>query len=706
MRTRIAKYHRWLASLVLVAGLIATSLAAEPAPSASGRNVTVRPDRPRIFLRPDGLAAWRARFQEVPSLRDAYAATRRTIMGLTAPSENGYISSTELENMALIYMAENRAAEPLAKARRWMEYFSSGERGNHWSWPLITESMSVAFDWFYADLSATERQRYGQTIVKYAQKTLGYADHDGITNQSPWSNQTSDYFNQFYWHQGRVPFAGIALAGEAAFAGNSAKYLAQGDEWLHRHMLPATNQAGEGGGWFESLGYNNMTATPFALLLEAWRTGTGEDLFPQSTWLPGNPAWVLYSVIPHSGQYVPMDDITPGPGVGPSAGKDAVGSYTPLLALRYRDLYAQYFAKTLFPAQYPMFNFAYLLWYDPDIPSLDLDATVSARWFKGLGQVNMRTGWGKQDTMAVYRAGRVYGGHGHNATGEFLIYRKGNLLVEDGYYGFHAPELHNTLYVGGEMRKPERGAFQHFIPEMDGTTFDYGRITGVYGRAAPAATAYDWIDSDLSRGYTAQQASVVSRSFVFLHPRTFLVIDHTVSLTAVEKRFRLQAPAVPHIDQAQKLASWQQGEGKLYVRTLLPANAVLQSSAGKTCQLYSVSPTQPAADEVMLHVLYAADLDEAAPAATLEKADGFLGARVQTPGELCVVWFRTDGKSARTLGYTAAGNGPVRHLIANLEPGTYRVTGPGAPALPLVVKANEPLAFETTGGGAFTVTAQ
>jgi hypothetical protein len=396
-----------------------------------------------------------------------------------------------------------------------------------------------------------------------------------------------------------------------------------------------------------------------------------------------------------------MDDIHPGPDASPGA--SGVGTYAPLLAARYRDLYAQSFTRTLFPPQYPVWNFSYLLWYDPNIPSLDRNAPSPSRWFKGLGQVNMRTGWAKQDTLAVYRAGRFYGGHGHNAAGHFLLYRKGNLLVEDDYYGTKGPEAHNTLYVGGEMRPLARGAFQHFNPTMDGTTFDYGRITGVYSRTAPSF-AYDWIDSDLSRGYTKQQAEEVTRRFVFLRPRTVLVLDHIVSPTPVEKRFRLHAPAAPRIDAPTRLASWQEGEGKLYVRTLLPEHARLQATAGKMSHLYSVSSAQPTRDEVLLHVLFAADLNETAPVAALQKASGFLGVRVATTEATWMVWFRADGKPAQTLAYSVVGAGPVRHLIANLKSGTYRVIGPGAPKEPLSVKAGAPLAFQTLGGGTFAVT--
>jgi hypothetical protein len=666
---------------------------------------TVRRDRPRIFLRPEQLGAWRARFQRVPALRETYAATRRDLFARTRPAENPYVSAMELQCFALFYLVEERAPEPLQRARQWMDFFAAGTVGDHWGHPLITKAMALAYDWLYPDLTPEERRGYGEAIVRYADATLAYADHNAPPPGATWSNQVSDYFNQFYWHQGRIGFAAAALAGEAGFEESAASYLRLTDEWLHRHMLPTTNQAGEGGGWFESLGYNQMTATPLADLLEVWRTATGEDLFPRSRWLPGNCAWVLHSLIPHTGHYVPLDDIRPG--AQPSTGQDAVGSFAPLLAIRYRDPHAQHFARTLFPSRYAMWNFPFLLWYDPSIPAADLSRIAKGRRFAGLGQVNVRTGWGKEDTLAVYRAGRVFGGHGHYSAGHFLIYRKGDLLVEDGYYGTKGPEAHNTLFIGGEMRQLARTTPQHFLPVLDESTYDYGRITG-YAHDRSFAR-YDWIDSDLTRAYAPAQAERVTRRFVFLRPRAFLVIDHIRSPEGVEKRFRLHAPAAPAIDAARRLASWQEGEGKLVVHTLLPADARLTATQGRESHRLSVARPRPVREETFVHLLYAADRDEAPPAAEVVPAGtGTVGVRIEVPDATWMVLFRPDGTPARSAAYTVPAGGRrgeaarVRHLIADLEAPAYRVRGPGAPASP-VRREGAVLYFESSGGGQFSL---
>ncbi len=682
---------------LLALALCALGAQERPAPGKA----SVRKDRPRIFLRADGLSAWQDRFKKVPELRDLYAATKRDVLRLSAPHSNPYVSSMELQSLALLYMTEGRAKEPLEKARKWMDAYAAKRVGDHWGWPLVTRALSLAFDWFHPDLTAEERKRYGEAIVRYAEATLSYAGHDDPPANATWCNQVSDYFNQFYWHQGRVPFAAAALAGEAGFEQAAEKYLGMADTWLHHHMLPATNQAGEGGGWFESLGYNQMTTAPFADLLELWRTATGEDLFPQSKFLPGNCAWVLHSLIPHTGKYVPLDDVHPGS--GPGTGNDSVGSFAPLLAVRYRDPYAQHFTRTLFPSTYAFFNFPYLLWYDPAVPAADLARIEKSRAFAGLGQANLRTGWGKEDALAVYRAGRIYGGHGgHYAAGHFLLYRKGHLLVEDGYYGVMAPEAHNTLWVGGEMRKLARSTHQHFIEKMDGSTFDFARITS--HAHDPEFARYDWIDSDLSKAYAPAQAERVTRRFVLLRPRTFLVIDHVRSAEAVEKRFRLRAPAAPQIDAAKRMATWSEGQGRLHVQSLLPAEARLEAAAGKESHLLSVSTSRPQAQETLLHLLHAADLEEPPPGAELLAVPaGWIGLRVRTPEATWAVLFRAAGDAVPEVSYTVPADGPIRHLVADLAGKSGRVTGPGAPPGTLKRDPSAPLYFETGGGGSFSV---
>ncbi len=685
--------------------LSAADAPGRPAAAAPASRESVRPGHPRIFLRAEELPAWRARFDRAP-LRETYQKTREALLGLSAPSSNGYVSSAELQGLALISLVEDRSGEAPAKAKQWMEYFAAEERGDHWSHPLITKALSLAYDWLYPDLTPAERSRYGRTIVRYADLTLSYADHNAPPPGATWCNQVSDYYNQFYWHHARVVFAGLALAGEPEFREVSDRYLGMSEEWLKHHMLPATNQAGKGGGWFESLGYNDMTAPPFADMVEAWRTGTGEDLFPASALLAGNSAWVLHSIIPHSGQYLPLDDIHPG--ARPTAG----GAPSPLLARRYRDGYAQRLTEMVFPGQYPVTNFPYLLWYDPSLPPVDLTRAEKGRRFEALGQVNMRTGWGKDDTLAIYRAGRVYGGHGQASPGHFLIYRKGDLLVEDGYYGAMSSAVHNTLYIGGEVRPLAHGSEdgagaspQHYVPQMDGTTYDYATITGYYHD--PAFSRYDWVDSDLSRSYRPEKARQVTRRFVFLHPRTFLVLDRIHSPEGIEKRFRLHLPALPTLDAARKLAVWRAEAGQLSCQTLLPAEAKLQVSPGEQTQVLSVARPTPVSDETFVHVLVAGDPGEQPPMAQLvEATDGFRAVVVEQDKLVWVVVFRTGGAPARAVSYRVPGlaGRKVIHLVADLAPGRWQITG--AQGRPQVLQHTAgPLSFESTGGGQFSLRA-
>ena len=690
-----------------IAVVVAAGLALwQTAPAGEGQTVsqkvTVNLERPRIFLHASELDAWRQRFQREGEFKNIYDATRRAVMAVPAPGRNGYISTMELQDMALFYLAENRAQEPLAKAKQWMDFFADGKRGSWWTYSLIAQAMSIAYDWTYPDLTQEERKRYGEAIVRYAEAAMHNAPHDLPAGDDE-MNQVSDYYNQFYWHYGRTAFAAVALAGEDGFEEASDRYLRMSEEWLKHHMLPATNQAGDGGGWFESLSYNNMTAFPLAYMMEVWRTGTGEDLFGQSKLLPGNSAWVLHSVIPHSGYVLPFDDVDPGE--RPSAGMDAEGSFAPLLAKRYKDPYAQYFSETLFGAEEGEMNFPYLLWYDPDLPKVDFEKIEKGRMFAGLGQVNMRSGWGKDDTLAAYRAGRMYGGHGHYSAGSFLLYRKGNLLVEDGYYGVKGPEAHNTLYIGGEMRALSRPTPQHYLPELDGTTFDYGRITGYYHDAA--FSRYHWVDSDLTRAYTGQQATRVERRFVYLPPRTVIVIDCIETPGGVEKRFRLHAPSEPRIDEAARTASWTDGEAKLVVKTVLPEEVSIAGAKARRSYLFTVTPRRAAERETFVHLLYAADVDEAAPKATkLEASEGFSGVLVETAGETWAVVFRTDGKTAREVTYTVAlparGATAVKHLVADLAGESCRISG-AAEATAAI--GGGPVHFESSGGGTVTIKA-
>jgi hypothetical protein len=112
-------------------------------------------------------------------------------------------------------------------------------------------------------------------------------------------------------------------------------------------------------------------------------------------------------------------------------------------------------------------------------------------------------------------------------------------------------------------------------------------------------------------------------------------------------------------------------------------------------------------EEALVHLLYAADLDEAAPEATaLETSEGFVGVLVQTPSSTWAVVFRTDGKQAAQVTYTvplaSQGRGRVNHLVADLSGDSCQITGAAQATLRL---QGGPLRFDSGGGGTFTLKA-
>lgn len=658
---------------------------------AVGTNAyTIHPTHPRIFI--TDRQAFRDRINNDVNLRSIFDSSKAN-MSWRTPGTNNWVNPVIMQMHAMIYLVDQEAAY-LDKTKLFLEYFANGDweldtgsSSRHWIWPLIVKSMSITYDWLYDDLSPAEKTKYGNFIVTTADKIYTYCRN--VPPGASWIDQCMDYSNQFFWHHGRLIFAGIALYNDGINDSSAIGYLDDSENWIKNHMLPATNQVGMDGGWCEGLGYNGMTIPMFADMIEVWKVAAGEDLFGSSTFLHYNSEWILHSITPHNGYYVEIADI----GISDSYGT-TIGLMAVLTAARYSNGFAQYITEDVFPSSYGFHNFPYLLWYDSGVPAVNLSGVELAKHFRGIGHVLMRTGFDSDSTFALFKSGNMYAPHQHQEQNEFLIHRKGSLAVESAHYEgdyYNETFYHNCMLIDGDQIRPP---FTQYYEVVEGTVRDAGDITE-YEHTAD----YTYAVGDAANAYESSKVTECLRYFVFLRPDYFVVFDRVSATSAsYAKKWLIHSVNSPSI--AGDLITITESNGKLFSKTILPEQVNINSYSEESRYGIEVTPVTSNADELFLHVLYPTDLAGTMPSTSAVGNSDMTGVNFDDR----LILFGKEGKVYNDdFSYSFSAASTTKHLIADMKPDTSYIITTGADYIEKRSSSNGVLYFETTDTGAVTV---
>ncbi|HCA48103.1 MAG TPA: hypothetical protein DEP45_12370 [Armatimonadetes bacterium] len=313
-------------------------------------------------------------------------------------------------------------------------------------------------------------------------------------------------------------------------------------------------------------------------------------------------------------------------------------------------------------------------------PPMDPGDLPHARHFEGRGQIFMRSGPGPEDTFALFNAGGVLSQHRHFDNLNFWIYHRGFQTVDSGTRANEDAGEHLQNYYAQTV------AHNCVLIDMPGEEVsEYWNGTvhvqegGQYLAKGSEVVAFEtndqftYVAGDATGGYRAEKCEQCVRQMVFVYPDHFVIFDRVRSTQPeYTKRWLLHTAREPRIDGMTVAAD--QGEGRLFCRTLLPADAVLTPVGGDGQQFMcggrnwpvppgveltemmgwgriEVSAPQPSAQQDFLHVLQVGDAaGEAEPMAMdpVERieGDGLVGARLIAGDRTIEVSFATEGEVA------------------------------------------------------------
>jgi len=518
----------------------------------------------------------------------------------------------------------------------------------------------AAYDWIANELSPEERRGLLLPLLEHIEEVQPGPDKPMIHGQN-----TSGHTTGFYGVRNLVWYAGLAAYEDGIEDEVARRFLRDGYQ-NNSDVLNFRNEiAGDDGGLASAtIGYA-MGQYPYyeANLFHSWYSAMGEELAPQWPYLALFPVWVYWSWIPT--------------GDGPKEFGSG-DTYHDTNALRTYCLYdhmssimhfyggshPEYAAlaayiRSIVPEQgfttaWPIHPFLLTEVDHCPPPVSPEESRVFARHFGSLGQISMRSGATPDDTYCLHTTGSRGPNHQHYDEGHFTIYRKGFLALDSGTRGnqkdFHLRHYyaqtvaHNCLLI----HMPDESLADYWGEKYEGPEgqTNYGGMNGYVGSVARAYETnehYTYVASDLTPCYSDEKCELALRQFVFLMPDLFVVCDRVVSTRPeYAKAWLLHTQNEPGLDGNQFRAD--QGDGRLFCRTLYPTDAVLTSIGGPGKEFWAnainwelhdaveqrdreqrqttgegmllgawrveVSPGEPRTEDLFLHLIQVADQDQ------------------------------------------------------------------------------------------------
>ena len=222
--------------------------------------------------------------------------------------------------------------------------------------------------------------------------------------------------------------------------------------------------------------------------------------------------------------------------------------------------------------------------------AVNLAALPKTVHFQGQGEVVTRSGFGAQDTWVYLRSGPIYNGHQHDDQGNLLVDAYGGeLLVEnDGGDVHHETIYHNSIRVAGRTRSPTATTRSSTPRRWPARRYERGQVTAVQSTAQ-----YTYVATDFSAAYpdavvAAPKAGKVTREVVTILPDLVVVRDRVTAAGALDVNFHAWAGAGT-IDGSGHGYTITRGSGRAFVNAVLPASATVTGTLQEATDLFTTS---------------------------------------------------------------------------------------------------------------------
>ena len=451
------------------------------------RNAKLRPElmgvHPRVYVTEKELAELRERARTTH--REVWQQAISHVRALAAdpppPPATGRRQQNDvgiaIAEAALIYKIEGDK-KYLNAARKYMD---AAVAYDIWGYPNNKPNVDLAaghllyglgwgYDLLYHDLTAQERMRYREKLIKQARLLADYF--------KPKSGKTYAYSQNHTF----IPIAGLGVAAYALY-----DETPEAPQWaaLARAIFDRTLATySQDGYYYEGFEYWIFSTPWLVHYLDAQVHATGEDLYDRPGFRQMHE-YVAHSMLP-TGDYVfDFGDIFEGPLTRAHKGDEYPRTHPGghfntnfnlvyRLAQRFQNGEAQGVAAWL--KQFGQVNaedFWSLIWYDAKLRPVPIEQQATSHYFADHDVVYWRSDWSRNATAFAFKCGppeghhteamlkqfpdwRLSSGHAHPDANSFIIFARGQYLTGDsGYAGVPLTEHHNTLLINGKGQGKE-----------------------------------------------------------------------------------------------------------------------------------------------------------------------------------------------------------------------------------------------------------
>ena len=618
----------------------------------------LRPSHPRIFLTADQIAFIKT--LSLPQNAEYFQLLKGWAESEIEKEIQVADLGTQAVTIALVFIITDDSTY-LGPAKEMLEksflyYRLCDQAGTAVSWYSTTRINAIAaYDLLFNHLSPSERTSIGLDILSHVA-----AVQPDPGQEPPPGRNLDDYTGGFYGTPSLLWYAGLATYGEGIDDALAEQFLNLGYSMYHDLLEYRSSIANSDGGLVTySLNYS-FVAYPWAEFnfFHSMKAAFGLDIASQWPYVAYTAHYVLWNLLPGgrwfgAGDAYHLDNKIPDLQAYTHLSQimHFYGWTLPTLASLAGWLQSQ-FQQQSYSYDWPMVPF--LLTGLGEAPASQAPPTSSmplARYFKGMGQILMRSGWGDDDVFAQFIAGAPTQRHKHFDEGGFAIYYKGFLALDSGSrpeMGDYQTSAHTFNYYPRTIahnclliRMPGEVMPSHWGIVVEPTPNDGGQNQKNGGRITAFETNadYTYISSDLTDAYHPDKCALAERRMVFIPPRHFIIFDKVISKSADQKKtWLLHTAREPSISDVSFSAEHM--DGKIRVQTLLPLNPQVVKIGGPGKQFWNdgqnwslpegyqipndhelagqwrveVSPSVEKTQDYFLHLIEVRDKNSSAPA--------------------------------------------------------------------------------------------
>jgi hypothetical protein len=384
---------------------------------------------PRIYLTPSSLAELKTR---------AIGANLRW----TQLKDYADADDDNMHADALVYQITGQASYGNQAVNQALSMIAESN-----DWSTKAGEIAVVYDWCYSLLTASQKNLFLNYFNAWADDLPKSQDVPG------WGN---------YWPRYGYSYAHIGLAAY----GDTPRAKEWLEEYRHNRYgmndIPLLNHIADGGAWPEGMIYDSIANLPKIKAVEAWRTGTGENLFESSTWYRNRTGYLLLHHLPGLADKQEWETDYHGYiSTGDSErNRGSLINYERIMGLllvgRFPEAPSsgQLMAYLSSPPTDHSNEFLYheeFLWFDPNIAIQSPD--LLTHYSPATGTVFIRSDWrsGAADTDSgetyiTFQCGDHFTYHQHYDQNSFTLFKHGDLAVDSGVYSGDGLSWHDVNY--------------------------------------------------------------------------------------------------------------------------------------------------------------------------------------------------------------------------------------------------------------------